>query len=87
MFLTDKILRAKRACADQRELFNEQFPGGVEVTEDVCVSVADKFDWYWAAGHLLPAPLRADYDAKLASLYADYNAKLASLFGRLAETM
>ena len=84
MFLTAAILKSKRACVNQLALFSATFPEGVEVTPEVCVSVADKFDWNWAAANLLPPLLIADYDAKRAPLDADYDAKVASLFGELA---
>ena len=54
-------LRAAGACADQVELFVARFGDGVDVTEVLCLSVADLFDWDWAAENLLPAPARAEY--------------------------
>ena len=79
MKITSALLRAKGACADQRRTFAELFPDGVEITEAICLSVANKFDWGWAAASLLPAPMDADYKAKCAPLYADYEAKCAPL--------
>ena len=97
MKITSAMLRAKGACADQRRTFAELFPDGVEITEAICLSVANKFDWGWAAASLLPAPLYADYEAKRDPLYADYvakrapldadyKAKCAAAFGRLAQS-
>ena len=80
MFLTKQMLHAKHACKTQYELFVEHFPDGVEVTELVCVSVANIFDWEWAALNLLPAPLYADYKAKSAALYTNYEVKRAALY-------
>jgi len=54
-------LRAAGACADQVALFEARFGDGVDVTEALCLSVADLFDWSWAADYLLPAPARAEY--------------------------
>ena len=80
MFLTAAILKSKRACVNQLALFSATFPEGVEVTPEVCVSVADKFDWNWAAANLLPPLLVADFDAKRALLVADYYAKRAPMY-------
>lgn len=80
MKITKTLLRRKRACANQLALFIATFPDGVDVTEAVCVSVADKFHWGWAAHNLLPEPLWDDYDAKRATLRADYEAKVATLW-------
>ena len=79
MKVTLKMLVRAKACKSQRDVFAELFPDGIDVTEAVCVSVADKFDWDWAAWHLLPAPLDADYQAKRAPLDADYRAKRTPL--------
>ena len=85
MRVTVEKLKALDACVQQVHLFAELFPNGADVTEALCVAHADKFDWDWAAHHLLPAPLLVDYAAKRAPLWADYAAKRAALFGRLAE--
>jgi len=96
MRVTVAKLKRLNACSEQVRLFAELFPDGVDVTEALCVAHADKFDWDWAARHLLPAPLLVDYKAKRAPLWADYLAedealwadyvtKCAALFGRLAE--
>jgi len=59
------------ACADQRELFRETFGDSVDVTPELCVSVADKFDWRWAAEHLLSAPAWAEYERATAPAWAE----------------
>lgn len=87
MKITARLLRCKGACADQVDLFVATFgkDAKVEITEALCVEYATKFDWGWAAANLLPPPLYADYQAKIAPLDADYEAKRAPLFGSLAE--
>ena len=79
MKITRALLKRKRACASQVALFAELFPDGAVVTETACVAVADKFDWDWAALHLLPPLIRAEYDAKLVPIDAEYDAKLAPI--------
>jgi hypothetical protein len=56
MTITLKQLRLKGACWEQADLFKAAFGEKVEVTMDNAVQYADKFDWTWAAEHLLPAP-------------------------------
>ncbi|MDE2096596.1 MAG: hypothetical protein KGL39_05060 [Patescibacteria group bacterium] len=84
MKVTLIMLKRAKACKSQRDRFAELFPKGVDVTEAACVAVAQEFDWGWAARCLLPAPLDADYEAKLAPLYADYAAKRAPLYADYA---
>ena len=78
MKITAKILEDKNACPSQLHKFRKLFPDGVEVTAAVCISVADEFDWDWAANNLLPPSFLADYEAKEVSLWKDYDAKVAS---------
>lgn len=41
-------------CEEQLEVFLNLFPTGeVEVTEELCVEHAERFDWQWAARQLL----------------------------------
>lgn len=68
--ITKRMLQLKGACASQVALFAELFPKGCEVTVEACLSVADKFDWHWAAHNLLSAPALADYERVQASAWA-----------------
>jgi hypothetical protein len=61
MTITLKQLRLKGACWEQAQLFEAAFGEKVEVTMDNAVQYADKFDWQWAAEHLLPAPAEKAY--------------------------
>ena len=61
MKITKRLLQSKGACASQVALFAETFPHGTEITEAVCLAVADKFDWNWAAQNLLPPKSDAEY--------------------------
>jgi len=61
MKITKRLLQSKGACASQVALFAETFPRGTEITEAVCLAVADKFDWNWAAQNLLPPKSDAEY--------------------------
>jgi cell division septum initiation protein DivIVA len=60
------------ACAEQVELFKQMFGNSVEITPELCVSVADKFDFTWAVRHLLSPAARADYERVRAPARAEY---------------
>ena len=62
MKITKLLLQIKGACASQVALFAETFPHGTEITEAVCLAVADKFDWNWAAQNLLSPESYAEYE-------------------------
>jgi hypothetical protein len=72
MKITKRLLQSKGACASQVALFAETFPHGTEITEAVCLAVADKFDWNWAAQNLLPPKSDAEYQRVRAQAYAEY---------------
>ena len=95
MKVTVALLKRKGACATQAALFTELFPKGVEITEEVCVNVADKFNWSWAAEKLLSEPANAEYRRATAPAYEEYRRATAlayaayqrvqaATFGRLA---
>src|SRR3990167_2306304 len=60
--LTLQQLQDHRACSDQIQLFRKLFDESAIVTVKACVAVADKFNWEWAARHLLKAIARAEYN-------------------------
>jgi len=80
MKITVKMLKKHNACEDQVDLFEATFPDGVQVTEAVCLAVADKFDFSWAADSLPPPEARAEYSAKHAPIWAEYEAKRAPIW-------
>ena len=47
--LTLQTLIDYGACEEQVEEFRKRFGENVEVTEKLAASVADEFDWNWAA--------------------------------------
>jgi hypothetical protein len=53
MKITADLLRSKGACEEQVLLFVELGGDDLELTEELCVRHADKFDWFWAACKLL----------------------------------
>ena len=65
-------LRKLGACKDQVALFKVTFGSSVEVTVEAAVEHADKFDFDWAAGKLLSAPARAEYEKVCAAALAEY---------------
>ena len=79
--LTYRKLKLAGACESQAKLFRTLFPEGVVVTEAVCISVASNFDWDldWAAAHLLPKSLRAEYERQRAPVLAEYRRQCAPL--------
>jgi hypothetical protein len=85
--LTLKTLIDKGACDAQVELFRAKFGESVRVTQRLCVSVVDAFDWNWAARHLLSAPALAEYRRVKAAAWAEYRRVKAAApaeYGRVA---
>jgi hypothetical protein len=77
MKITSKLLRAKRACKAQVDLFKALGGDTLELTEALCVKHASEFDWAWAADNLLSAPAWAEYDRVRASAGAEYDRVVA----------
>jgi len=75
MYITVALLQKHKACDEQVDLFAATFPDGVQVTEAVCLAVADKFNFAWAADNLLPPEASAEYSAKHAPIRAEYAAQ------------
>jgi hypothetical protein len=71
--ITVARLKEKCACTSQVELFEKLFPNGVVPTVDVCLEVADKFDWNWASLNLLSAPAQKAYDKATATALKAYS--------------
>ena len=67
MKITLKQLKDARACEDQRKLFEQTFGQSVEVTEELCRTYAQKFDFSWASVRLLNDNQRKAYDEACAS--------------------
>lgn len=51
--ITVDLLESVGACDEQIDAFKEHFPDGTEVTVELAVSVANVFDWEWAAHAML----------------------------------
>lgn len=62
MKITTAMLRMKKACESHVLEFERRFPNGIEVTEEVCLSVADIFNWNWAARNFLSWSAKEHYD-------------------------
>jgi hypothetical protein len=60
--LTLKQLVKAKACKEQCDEFKRRFGASVEITPELCESVASVFSFYWATEHLLTAPARAKYE-------------------------
>jgi hypothetical protein len=51
--ITLDALKAKSACKKQVDLFESLYGAGVTVSRERCIDAVDKFDFTWAASHLL----------------------------------
>jgi hypothetical protein len=72
MRITLQQLTDKDACQEQVDLFRALFGDSVDVTEELCASVAGKFDFDWAASSLLAPSARAEYKRATAPAWAEY---------------
>ena len=72
MKITLSMLQSAGACREQVDAFNERFGSKVDVTEELCLSVFNAFDWDWAAANLLPAAARAEYERAVIPAWAEY---------------
>ena len=86
MKITLRHLKLKGACSEQVALFQKHFGQGGEVTLEKCLSVADVFDWSWAARNLLSPAADTEYERAKASALAEYErAKAAAFFAASLE--
>jgi hypothetical protein len=80
--LTAKQLIEKDACPEQVRKFRRMFGASVRVTEARAISVADKFDFQWAADVLLSAPALAEYERVTVPAWAEYERVRAAAWAR-----
>jgi len=80
MKITYEQLQKLRACIGQLKLFQTLFGDEVEVTRELIIEHAEKFDWDWAAGHLLSRKKYEDYEAKRQPIYEDYREKIKPIY-------
>ena len=59
--ITLEQLKEHNACVQQLHLFKELFGEEVKVTVEKCLEYYNKFDWVWAAKHLLSDELFKEY--------------------------
>ena len=78
--ITIDHLRKAGACVQQRGLFQEKFPDGAEVSEEVAASVAGLFDWDWASKNILHGDYLAAYEEAKAPLWTAYEEATAPLW-------
>ena len=69
-----------RACREQVDLFRTKFGESVDVTSELCESVASVFDFEWAARNLLPPAAYAERERVMAPAYAEYKRVRAIAF-------
>lgn len=53
VLVTSQTLRRLGSCDTYVDRFHDSWPNGTVITKELCVNNADRFDWGWAAGHLL----------------------------------
>jgi len=70
--ITLEMLRAKDACKYALEEFQRRFGERVTVTEDLAASVAEVFDWNWAARALLSPAGRTKYASMRYPAWTEY---------------
>ncbi len=71
--ITLELLKSKKACQPQLDLFQTQFgEGPVPLTEEVFTKFASVFDISWAANNLLNTEDWVEYDKVSASASAEY---------------
>ena len=87
MTITLKQLRLKGACWEQAQLFEAAFGEAVEVTMDNAVKYADKFNWQWAAEHLLLATALKAYEEAVAPAEKAYREAAAPALKAYQEAM
>ena len=75
MKITTEILKSKKACQDQVDLFIETFPEGTEVTEEACLKAASVgIDFEWASENLLNKDQLKAYEKAITPLWEVYEA-------------
>jgi hypothetical protein len=60
--ITSELLRRRGACRSQVELFIALGGDSLELTEALCLEHAEKFNFYWAANHLLTSGALVEYE-------------------------
>ena len=76
MKITREILEAAGAGEEEVARFTELYGASIDVTEAWCrehpKSVLRYNDWDWAGRHLLPLPLRLEFERQQSLLRSDY---------------
>lgn len=78
--ITTRLLRSKGACSDQISLFKELGGDSLTITRALCVKHASKFNWDWAASHLLNAAALSEYKRVRAPAFSEYERVRAPAF-------
>ena len=78
--ITASQLAKLGACHEQLATFRDLFGSGVAPTLELCLTHASRFEWDWAAEHLLTAPARAEYHKADAAAWAEYDKARAAAF-------
>ena len=85
MKLTAADLERFGACQSGVKRFRDLFgEGPVTITAALCMEHPE-FNYRWAARHLLPAEVQAEYERQYAALWVEFDHRRAAHFGTLAE--
>ena len=84
MKITLKQLRRAKACEDQCLLFAAKFGDSVDVTPELCESVALSFNFEFAAYSFLTDTARAEHERIRATAWAEYERIEASAMAKYA---
>jgi hypothetical protein len=95
MKITAKQLESLGASREQLDMLRALFGESIEVTEEACVAVADKFDWYCVVESLLSkegqrvfhemvTPARLACDEAIVAAWRAYREAMARAFARAA---
>lgn len=91
MKITRKMLEDAGACQGEINRLVKLYGDEVDVDAAFCAAhpeinlreYAGAVLWRWAASHLLPRKLRAEFERQEVQLYAEYQRQVAILFGKL----
>ena len=69
--ITLEMLKAKGACRQQRAKFKATFGESVTIDPIICMMVAQEFEWFWGAHHLLTPPQLIRYNDQRVEWFAE----------------
>jgi cation transport regulator ChaB len=78
MKITPQMLRDKRACSKDIEIFEREWPAGVDITENVILRIYDLgLDVQWGVYKFLSSPAQKAYEKAIATAEEAYEKAIA----------